>query len=119
MKLYLLRNASNGAVLARRVARASNFITRGVGLLGRAIVEPDEGLWIDHCSGGVHTMFMRATIDLYFLDRNDTVLKIVVGAKPNRLAITCRNSVTVVELGAGPELGRDVLVGDRLTLEEA
>ncbi len=111
-----LLNATNGAVLATAVDRATNAWTRGVGLLPRKNVEPHEGLWIGGCSA-VHTIGMRATIDLYFLDRDDRVLKIASAVAPNRLAITCRNAVTVVELGAGGEIARDVLVGDRLALE--
>ena len=110
-----IRNASNGTVVATRVKRASNPWTRGIGLLPRAKVEPDEGLWIDRCSA-VHTMLMRATIDLFFLDRSGRVLRIVCGARPYRPMIACRQAATVIELGAGAH-GRDVLVGDRLVLE--
>jgi uncharacterized membrane protein (UPF0127 family) len=53
--MQVLRNATNGRVLATKVKRATNPLTRGVGLLARARVEPDEGLWIDNCSA-VHTM---------------------------------------------------------------
>jgi uncharacterized membrane protein (UPF0127 family) len=111
-----LRNATNGKVLATRVARASNFVTRGLGLLPRATVAPDEGMWIDGCSA-VHTIGMRATIDLYFLDRDSRVLRIVSAIPPNRLAVSCRDAVSIVELGSGPDLGRDILVGDQLVLE--
>ena len=79
-------------------------------------MSPDEGLWIDGCSA-VHTIGMRATIDLYFLDKEKRVLRIAHGVKPYRLAVACRDAVSVVELGAAPEMGRDVLVGDRLVLE--
>jgi uncharacterized membrane protein (UPF0127 family) len=115
MSEQVLRNASNGNVLASRVSRATNFITRGVGLLPRATVGEDEGLWIDGCSA-VHTVGMRATIDLFFLDRDGRILKIVNRARPNRLVISCARSVSVVELGHG-DRPRDVLVGDRLVLE--
>lgn len=114
--MHVLRNATNGKVLATRVARASNFVTRGLGLLPRATVAPDEGMWIDGCSA-VHTIGMRATIDLYFLDRDSRVLRIVSAIPPNRLAVSCRDAVSIVELGSGPDLGRDILVGDQLVLE--
>ncbi len=112
----ILRNTSNGNVLATDVTRATNAWTRGVGLLGHKLVAPQEGLWIDACSA-VHTIGMRATIDLFFLDRDRRVLKIASSVKPNRFAVTCRNAVSVVELGACGEQARDVLVGDRLALE--
>ena len=115
MNERVLRNASNGRVLASRVVRAENFIARGLGLLPRATVEEDEGIWIDGCSA-IHTVGMRATIDLFFLDREGRILKIVNRARPNRLVISCARSVAVVELGHG-ERPRDVLVGDRLVLD--
>lgn len=116
MKTFVLRNVTNGKVLATHVALAANPLTRGIGLLGRAAVGPHEGVWIERCSA-VHTFGMRATLDLYFLDKNDVILKIVNAAQPNRLAIAARSAAAVVELGAAFELARDVLVGDRLVLE--
>ncbi len=114
--MFVLRNATNGKILATRVARATNPFTRGIGLLARSAVAPDEGLWIDGCSA-VHTMGMRAALDLFFLDAQRRVIRIAHAVRPNRLAVACRNAVAVVELGAAPEMGRDVLVGDRLVLE--
>ena len=112
----ILRNVSNGSVVATRVDRASNPWTRGVGLLPRKVVQPDEGLWIDRCSA-VHTMGMRATLDLFFLDKRGQVLKIACSVRPFRPVVACRDAVTVVELGAGAGNGRDVLIGDRLAIE--
>jgi uncharacterized membrane protein (UPF0127 family) len=111
----IVRNASNGSVIATEVDRANNPIKRGVGLLGRSALAPHEGLWIDRCSA-VHTIGMRATLDLFFLDKDGHVLKIANSVRPMRAVIACRNAATVVELGAGND-GRDVLVGDRLTIE--
>jgi uncharacterized membrane protein (UPF0127 family) len=116
MKLFSLRNTSNGKMLATRVNRASDPWTRGVGLLPRAKVAPEEGLWIAHCNA-VHTIGMRATIDLFFLDKDNRVLRIANAVPPGKLAVSCRHAATVVELGAASEAGREVLVGDRLALE--
>ena len=116
MKLHVLRNVTNGKVLASRVVRAGNPISRALGLLPRDAVSPDEGLWIDGCAA-VHTMGMRATIDLYFLDAERRVVRIVEAVKPNRLAVACRSSEIVVELGVEPQTARSVSIGDQLALE--
>jgi uncharacterized membrane protein (UPF0127 family) len=116
MKMYGLRNTSNGALLATRVGRAMNPWERGIGLLLRATVHADEGLWIDHCSA-IHTMMMRARIDVFFLDKDGRVLRIANAVMPNRLALACRDAVCVVELGVHDAGIRDVLIGDRLVLE--
>lgn len=115
MNLACLRNASTGAILATRVGRAANWFQRAWGLLGRRTVQPDEGMWLPHCSG-VHTLGMRATLDLIFLDRNGTVLRIDPQVAPSRAAIMCRGAWAVVELGCGALQRSDVLVGDRLEL---
>jgi uncharacterized membrane protein (UPF0127 family) len=107
-------NTANGAIVATRVERANNPWTRGIGLLTKAAVGPDEGLWIERCSA-VHTIGMRATIDLFFLDKRGKVLRIVSGAKPLRPMISCRRAATVVELGTCAA-SRDVSVGDVLVL---
>jgi uncharacterized membrane protein (UPF0127 family) len=116
MTIYGLRNASNGTLLATSVARARNAWERGIGLLLREKIRPDEGLWIDYCSA-IHTMMMRTSIDVFFLDKNGRVLRIVNAVSPNRWALACRDAVSVVELGANEIIARDILVGDRLVLE--
>jgi uncharacterized membrane protein (UPF0127 family) len=111
-----LRNQRSGEILAPRLARASGPLSRLIGLLGSATLLPDEGLWIDRCNA-VHTLGMRATLDLYFLDRDQRVLKIANGVVPNRLAEACSGAKIVVELGSASGT-RDVVIGDRLVLEE-
>ena len=112
----IVRNASNGSVIASAVDRATNPLSRGIGLLMRSALGAHEGLWIDRCSA-VHTMGMRATIDLYFLDAERRVVRIVEAVKPNRLAVACRSSEIVVELGVEPQTARSVSIGDQLALE--
>jgi uncharacterized membrane protein (UPF0127 family) len=111
----VLRNETSGAVVAESVRLARDPITRGIGLLLNKTVGPNEGLWIGGCNA-VHTMMMRATIDLYFLDSDKRVLKIEHAVAPGQLAVGCRGAKSVVELGAAPQ-ARAVAVGDRLVLE--
>jgi uncharacterized membrane protein (UPF0127 family) len=112
----VLRNERTGDIVATQVALANNFITRGIGLLRHPAVGADEGLWITGCSS-VHTLGMRATIDLFFVDKAGRVLRIVAGAVPNRLVFACRGASAVVELGAAEDATRGVQLGDRLLLE--
>ena len=62
-------------------------------------------------------MMMRASIDVFFLDKDGRILRIANAVEPNRLALVCRDAVAVVELGVQGAAARDVLVGDRLVLE--
>ncbi len=109
-----LRNVETGSVIATQVARADNPWTRLVGLLPKAAVSPDDGLWIAGCAA-VHTLGMRASLDLYFLDGEDRVMKIARGVAPGRFAVACGGAKTVVELGAS-ESPRAVALGDRFAL---
>jgi uncharacterized membrane protein (UPF0127 family) len=113
----VLKNATTGLVIADDVRVARDPISRLVGLLSRATVSPNEGLWLGNC-GAVHTMGMRATIDLIFLDEGNRVLGTTPNAVPGRLAFAHRGAKTVVELGAGSRLDL-VEPGHKLELEPA
>jgi uncharacterized membrane protein (UPF0127 family) len=116
--MALLRNRSTGAIIATRVERATTFLQRAVGLLARPRVRPDEGLWLDRCSS-IHTMGMRAAIDVIFLDANDSVLRLCPMVRQWRLALVCHGARSVVELGSGALKAVDVIPGDRLELVSA
>jgi uncharacterized membrane protein (UPF0127 family) len=112
-----LKNATTGEIIAEHVRYADSWWERLAGFIPRAQVDPDEGLWFRDC-WAIHTIGMRARIDVIFLDDNGRV----VGKRPDvprqRPLIMCLGARSVVELGAGALEGRDVLVGDRLVLQE-
>ncbi len=113
--MYLV-NATTGDVIADDVREATNPFTRMVGLLTRGAVAPTQGLWLGGCPA-VHTMGMRATIDLIFLDGTNRVVATSPNAVPNRPAFTCRGAKSVVELGAGSRLDL-IAPGNLLELSE-
>ena len=113
--MAILRNLNTGAVLATRVDRVSSVVERAIGLLMRPHVRPDEGLWIERC-GAIHTIGMRATIDVIFVDKAKRVLALHHNIRPNCFALTCRHAAAVIELGAGGIESQDVMPGDLLEL---
>lgn len=113
--MTLLRNANTGAILATRVDRATTFVDRAVGLLGRGSLRPDEGLWIEPCSA-IHTVGMRVAIDVIFLDRVRRVVALHQVVPPFRFALACRGASCAIELGAGAIAGNDLLLGDVVEL---
>lgn len=113
--MALLRNLNTGTVLATRVDRVTSIIDRAIGLLMRPHVRPDEGVWIERC-GAIHTIGMRATIDVIFVDKAKRVLALHHGVRPYRFALTCRHAAAVIELGAGGIETQDVMPGDLLEL---
>ena len=110
-----LRARATGLVLADRVARARG-LARYVGLLTRPSVAPNEGLWFDRCSA-VHTLGMRATVDLIFLDRTRRVMRCDAGVRPGHLVVSCSGADAVVEMGAGFLAAASLAIGDELEFD--
>lgn len=113
--MALLKNLSTGAIVATRVDRATRFLERTLGLLARPFVRPDEGLWIESC-GAIHTIGMRSSIDVIFVDGKGRVVGLHPHVAPFKLALFCPQARGVIELGAGALDDHDILPGDRLEL---
>lgn len=114
--MMLLRNATTGEIIAENVHFADSWWQRLIGLIPKAIVKPDDGLWFRDC-WAIHTIGMRAHLDVIFLDEKERVVRTIQDVPPHRPAVICVGAHHVVELGAGALDGRDVLAGDRLVLE--
>lgn len=111
-----MRNETTGQIIADRVRYADTWWLRFAGLIPQREVSPDDGLWFRDC-WAIHTLGMRARIDVIFLDEHSRVVKTHRGVAQHRPIVSHFGARNVVELGAGALDGRDVLVGDRLTLE--
>lgn len=88
-----------GEVVCSRCVLADRPWTRLRGLLGRKGLQAGEGLLLRPV-GAIHTMFMRFAIDVVFLDRDYTVLKVVENLRPWRFA-GARGAKAVLELPRG------------------
>src|SRR6187549_1524746 len=82
-------NLDTGAMVADKVAVADTRATRAVGLLTRDGLNPGEALWIVP-SRGVHTCWMRFTIDVVALDDQGVVVDRVARLKPWRIRLPRR-----------------------------
>jgi uncharacterized membrane protein (UPF0127 family) len=110
------RDVENGLVVANRVTVASHRLERAVGLLGRTHLEAGEALWITPCHG-VHTWFMRFTIDVVAMDADGVIVDTVSMLKPWRMRLPRPGAHSVLELPAGTLLTAPVKVGHRLQIE--
>ncbi|HJV70300.1 DUF192 domain-containing protein [Ideonella sp.] len=79
--------------------RADTWWSRAIGLLATASLDDSCGLWITPCAS-VHTLGMRYPIDVVFLRRDGTVIKMVSNLRPWRAA-ACAGAAVAVELRAG------------------
>lgn len=84
------------------------------GLMGRRSLPEGEGLLIDPCSS-IHTVFMRFSIDVVFLDADNRITKIAQALKPFRVALG-KGGRRVLEMQAGTATRAGLTVGDRLEL---
>ena len=63
-------NVTKDSVLAPHLEVAASLWAKFKGLMGRATLEADTGLWLPD-SNGIHMMFMRFPIDAVFVGRRD------------------------------------------------
>ena len=111
----IAKNLNTGAVVADKVAVADTRATRAVGLLSRDGLDPGEALWIVP-SRGVHTCWMRFTIDILALDDDGVVVDQVAGLKPWRIRLPRRGTAGVLELPAGALEATGTRIGHRIEL---
>lgn len=111
----VLRSTRNGVVLANVVEAAVTSDARRKGLLGRDVLQPGHALVIAP-TNLVHTFAMRFSIDIVFVRRDGTVLK-VSPAVPARRIAGAWGGFAVIEMASGSAAGADVRAGDVLLLD--
>ena len=107
------RNSRNGYFLSVNVTVADSPFKRMKGLLGRRDFGKGESLWIKPCRG-IHTVGMRFSIDVVFLDSDNVIVDIKENIPPNRFSKIVFRARTVLELPAGTVGDSDTAVGDRV-----
>ncbi|MFN2529577.1 MAG: DUF192 domain-containing protein [Candidatus Baltobacteraceae bacterium] len=107
-------NKTSGRLLATSVQRAESAWMRAAGFIGRAEIAPQEGLWFDRCRA-IHTLGVRAPLDVLFLDDRGRVLEIAV-VPPAKIAVINPHAATVVEFGHGAICEDNVVLGDQIEL---
>jgi len=110
----MLMNARTSQVVATDVELADTRASRNKGLLGRDSLDAGAALIIRPCFS-VHTAFMRFPIDVLFVDRAGTVVKVVRSLEAWRIA-GAWGAHAAIELAAGSIPEGSVEAGDRLYL---
>ena len=108
-------------MLCERLENAGGLAGQGRGLLGRDGLEPGTGMLFDNGRFTpfmwMHMFFMRFAIDIVFLGRGDTVIRINRRLKPWRLSSVVFGARRALELGAGASDESGTQVGDQIVLE--
>ncbi len=101
-------------MVATRCEVANSFLTRGLGLIGRAGLAAGDGLLITK-TGSITMFFMRFAIDAIFLDRSMRVLQVAKDLRPWVPAVGApRGTDSVLELPAGTAARTGTQAGDEL-----
>jgi uncharacterized membrane protein (UPF0127 family) len=109
-------NLTRGTVLAERASVADSFVTRFLGLMGRAPLPPGAGLVLIP-GGAVHNFFVRQTLDVLHLAEGGRVTHVVAGLKPWRLGPLGVGGAATVELPPGTAERSGTRAGDVIDIQ--
>ena len=111
--MITVTDETRGTIIGDRIQIADTSLSRMVGLLGKRGVDAGGGLWIKP-SSGVHTFFMRFTIDVIGLDKNMRVIRLWRNLVPFRITSVSLQLGSVIELSSGRIAECGVQLGDVL-----
>lgn len=98
------------------VTTANTFYTRLVGLLAHRSLDDHSALLIVPC-GSIHTIGMRFSIDVVFLDKNWKVLGYSDHIRPNKLRFSPRGTYAVLEVAEGNRKRTGIHLDDYLIFD--
>jgi uncharacterized protein len=84
----------NNANISVKIAQG--FVDKLIGLMFSKKAGA-SGLILSGCNS-IHTFFMFYSIDIFFLDNNNGVVKKIAGLKPWRIVLPVKNAVKVIEI---------------------
>ena len=104
-----------GRVVLPHVESLTTLAERTRGLLGRDALPAGYAVWLCPCSA-IHSIGMRFTIDLIFLDETRRVVRMVRDVEPWRMVWGGSGAVSVLELQSGWLGPAEVAVGDQFSV---
>ncbi|MBP7835981.1 MAG: DUF192 domain-containing protein [Candidatus Omnitrophica bacterium] len=109
-------NQTRNTILAQDTFVADTFLKRICGLLGKKELSPGQALILNP-GNSIHTCFMRFSIDVLFIDKNNRILHSIADLRPFRFSPLFFKSRRVIELPAGTIRSTSTNTGDKLILE--
>jgi hypothetical protein len=110
-----IRIAKNQEVLAGKVQIASSFYDRLLGLMFcKDLKKKGDALLLTSCNS-IHTCFMRFSIDVVFISKNNEVVKIIKSIPPWRMTWLYWRASSVLEMEANT-LNQSLKVGDKVDI---
>jgi len=105
-----LCDVATGRVVVPRLELADSTWKRSIGLLFRTALAEDSGLWLSPCNG-IHTLGMRFTLDVVFMDGQGNALRLAPAVRPWRFCGPVWGARAVIELPNGTIRRQELVVG--------
>ena len=112
---YCVYNTTRESFLSLGVVAADTHVGRLKGLLGRARLKADEGLWVIP-SQGVHSIGVLFPVDLVYLDSSQRVVHLIESFGTFRIGPIRRNCDSVLQLPVRTIYASQTQVGDQLRI---
>ena len=109
-------NQTRNTILINNARVANTYWLRLRGLLGSAPLKTGEGLVLVGVKS-IHTLFMTFSIDIVYVDKNYSVIKISENMVPYRLGSYVSQCAYVLEMPVGTIADSSTTVGDQLRFE--
>ena len=109
-------NKTRNTTISQQTELADTALSRLVGLLGRDNLPQGHGFIITQCRS-IHMLFMRFTIDVIFVDKNNKVTGLVKRIKPYRMGPYFIRASYCIELPEGTIDETQTQIGDELIKE--
>lgn len=106
----MVKNISNGEIISEKVKLAKSFSDKTFGMI---LSKNSEGL-IFKTRFGIHTFFMRKSIDVIVLDKENKVVQISENLRPNNIFLWNPKFNIIIELPQGLVKKSKTKVGDSL-----
>ncbi len=100
----------NNELLTSDIIVASDFFKKLRGIIGQ-----DKPIILKN-TNSIHSFFVKNDIDIYFLDKNNIVIKKITNFKPNRIIFPVKNAVSVFEFYSNSKKSAKINTGDRIEL---
>ena len=114
--MVAILNTTKNTVIAQKGTVANTFLSRMVGLLNKKSLLLDEALIITKCQS-IHMFFMRFSIDVIFVDKNNYVVGLVERIKPFRLSPIFFRSNYSIEIPEGKIVQTKTSIGDKIEIK--
>ena len=109
----IIKNETKNTILVNQGKVADTFFTRLKGLLGSPPLEAGQGLLLKN-EKSIHTFFMTFPIDVIYIDKDLSVIKLDQDMGPNRVGKFVTESAYILEVPVGTIASTDSQVGDRI-----